>query len=56
MTEEMSEDSGTCGLCGVDPVEYESIEIGLTIINVCTDCYQVVARLEREALDKRRQV
>lgn len=35
-----NEDSGTCGICGIDPVEHENVEIGLTIMNLCEECYQ----------------
>lgn len=34
-------DSGTCGICGIDPVQYEGVEIGITIINMCEECYQL---------------
>lgn len=36
----MDEDTGTCGICGVDPIEFENINIGLTVINLCNECYE----------------
>ena len=40
MNIEIDEDSGTCGICGLDPVEHEGVEIGLTLVNMCEECYQ----------------
>ena len=41
-----TEDSGTCGICGLDPVGYENVEIGLTIVNMCEECYRQFQELE----------
>ena len=33
------EDTGCCGMCGVDPIEHERVEIGVTVIDLCSECY-----------------
>ena len=43
-------DSGTCGICGVDPVEHERVKIGLTIANMCEECYQQFQQRKAERL------
>jgi len=43
------DDSGTCGICGVDPVQHERVEIGLTIVNMCEECYQQFKEYETAA-------
>ena len=35
-----SGDTGTCGVCGVDPVTYERVLIGLAEVNLCEECYE----------------
>ena len=37
----MDEDWASCGMCGVDPIEHENVIIGLTVMNLCEECYQV---------------
>lgn len=46
----MDDDGATCGICGVDPVEHEAVEIGLTLVNMCEECYQYFKELEAERL------
>ena len=45
----MDEDGATCGICGVDPVEHERVEIGLTVVNMCDECFnEYQSRLRSE--------
>ena len=48
----MNDDTGTCGMCGIDPVEFESVEIGLTIMNLCNDCYEEYIHNYKQALQE----
>ena len=34
------DDTGSCGICGVDPVEHEAVKIGLALVNICRECYE----------------
>ncbi len=38
------EDTGMCGICGIDPVEYIVIPIGLTIVSLCKECYETIPK------------
>ena len=40
----MNEDTGTCGICGVEPVSYENTKMGLTEVNLCEECYEEFLR------------
>ena len=50
----MSEDTGICGICGLDPVDYEEVGIGLTVVNMCAECYEeyIIRKLEKMAETK----
>ena len=44
----MDEDYSLCGMCGADPVEHEYVSIGVTMMNLCEECYQIYLRIIEE--------
>ena len=45
------DDFSTCGMCGVDPIEHENTSIGVTIMNLCEECYQTFISITEESID-----
>ena len=35
-----NEETGCCGICGVDPIEHECVKVGITHVDMCGECYE----------------
>ena len=48
------DDTGTCGACGMDAATHEAVPIGLTVMNLCDDCYETQQIIEKKRARRRR--